>query len=302
MSQFIITESDQPRLDVFITEKLPAHSRSQWQKTITTGDVLVNNKPTKPNYPLQAGDVVEVTQEPEKTTITLPEVKIEIIAETPDYLIINKPTGIPVHPDELYTENTLIQQIKKQFPEIQNIDPESPRPGIVHRLDKDVTGVMVVARTMEMMRHLKKQFAERSVYKEYLALVHDAMTKQEGTVELNMERDKKTGKMVTRPVNQPGKKSITEYKVLENFTHFSYTQLIIKTGRTHQIRVHMRTLDHPIVGDTLYGKKKNKANLAIDRPFLHAHKLGFTDLDNTWREFESPLPEDLQIILNSLRS
>lgn len=300
METITYNQTDPERIDTYLSTIQTDFSRSKWQRAIKCGDVLVNDQKVSVSYKLQPTDTIAITAKPIDTTVTLPDIDIEILHQSPDYLILNKPAGIPVHPDSKYVDNTLIQQLCKEFPEIQNIDPESTRPGIVHRLDKDVSGVLVVARTKEMFQHLQQQFHDRTVYKEYRALVHNPMPKDSETIMLNLDRDKKTGKIIARPNNQPGKQAITTYEVLQNFEHFAYLKITIQTGRTHQIRTTMRSLDHPIVGDTLYAKKKTKAHLDVDRMFLHAYQLTFTNLDLIQQSFTCELPQDLAKLLITL--
>lgn len=301
MEELNFTNQTNERLDKFLKEKYPEFSRTQWQKIVKQGQILVNNKKTTAHYKLQAGDDIIIYNFPKNDYFELPELDIKIIQEDKNFLVIEKPAGLPIHPDGKYKTNTLIQQLIEKYPGIKEIDEKSERPGIVHRLDKDVSGVMVIARAQKMFDYLKEQFHQRAVYKEYLALVHDPMTKPEDEIKLSLERDKKTGKMKAKPGNQPGKTAITQYEVIKNFTHFSYLKIIIKTGRTHQIRTLLRALDHPIVGDTLYAKKKTKANIDLERPFLHAHKLKFYNQKKEYVEYESKLPEELQIIIKNLK-
>ncbi len=299
-TQLSYTHQSSERLDKYVSQSFPEHSRSQWQQAIKQGAVTVNGTVVPTKYQLAAGDTISILESPTREYIKLPKIELGIVAETNDYIVVNKPAGIPVHPDDRYRENTLIQQVCRDFPDIAKLDPESERPGMVQRLDKDVSGCMIIARTADMLASLKQQFHDRSVYKEYIALVHDPLTKQSNEVTLNLERDKKTGKMLVRPSNQSGREAITYYEVIKNFEHFSLLKIIIKTGRTHQIRVTMRSLDHPIVGDTLYAKKKTKASLPLDRPFLHAHTVAFDELDGTRVTYSASLPQELQLVLDSL--
>lgn len=300
MTEIIFTDNQNIRLDKFLVHNFPEFSRSQWQKEIRAKGIMVNEKNTTPHYKLQANDKIKLYSFPTQKISKLPEVEIEILAAEKDYLIINKPAGLPVHPDHKYKTNTLIQQIMEKYPEIDKVET-GDRPGIVQRLDKDVSGVMVIARTKHFFNNLKEQFQNHKIYKEYLTLVHGPLSQLEGEIKTRLERDKKTGKMKVRPASQPGKISITQYEVIKNFAHFAYLKIVIKTGRTHQIRTVLRSLDHPVVGDTLYAKKKTKAHLDVKRPFLHAYKLGFYNINNEWVEYEKELPEDLIIILNNLK-
>lgn len=294
------THNHSERLDKFLVNDVGGYSRSQWQKAVKEGTVLVNNKRTVGKQKLSNGDSITILHTPETPMVTLPQHEIPILAETDGYIVINKPAGIPVHPDSHHKKDTIIQRITAQFPDITNLDPDNNRPGIVQRLDKDVSGVMLIARTPAFYTYFKKMLTDRKVYKAYTALVHGSLIKDSDTITVNIERSKKTGKMVVRPQNQTGKQAITQYEVLKRFEHFTLLKIIIHTGRTHQIRTVMRALDHPIVGDSLYDKKKVKANLELNRPFLHATTLGFTDLSGEKQTVTAPIPEQLQTIISEL--
>ncbi len=301
MKEITFQKDKSERLDKFLKENYQEFSRSQWQKAIKNNLVLVNEEKVTSHYKLKEGDKITIYDFPRKNQIDLPLMDISVLFENDDFIIIEKPAGLPVHPDSKYRTNTLIQQITAKYPEIKKIDEHSERPGVVHRLDKDVSGLMVIARNKKTFSCLQEQFASRKVYKEYLALTHDPFTKLEDDIRLTISRDKKTGKMKVKPANQEGKITLTRYEVIKNFTHFAFLKIIIKTGRTHQIRTLFRALDHPIVGDPLYTKKKVKANIKINRPFLHSHKLKFQIQDGQKFEFTSELPTELKKIINNLK-
>ena len=225
-----------------------------------------------------------------------------IIAQTQEYLVIEKPSGLLTHPTEKNEPHTLTDWLVEQYPEIQSVgDPN--RPGIVHRLDKLVSGVMVVARTEQMYAHLKDAFHNREVHKTYLALVHGAIEADEGVIDFSIARAKHGRGMAARPKNQHGRDALTEYLVLDRFVNHTYVQVEPKTGRTHQIRVHLFALNTPIVKDPLYWQKRYKNEKIAQRTpriFLHATRLSFTDLEGAVVDFESPLPQELQDVLNSL--
>ncbi|MFA5358241.1 MAG: RNA pseudouridine synthase [Patescibacteria group bacterium] len=224
-----------------------------------------------------------------------------MIAKTDDYLVINKPSGIPVHPDSKYLTGTLIQKIATKYPEVKKIGEDKNRPGIVHRIDKDASGLLVVARNKKMFIFLKSQFADRKVKKEYLALVRGKMEKDSGTINFSIARSS-AGTMAARPLSQEGKNALTEYHVVKYFINYTLVRVTIKTGRTHQIRVHFKALGHPLAGDKLYTIRKQKKETAPPpRLFLHSHLLGFYDSDNQWQEFSSDLPTDLKNYLNTTK-
>jgi len=227
--------------------------------------------------------------------------KLDIIFKHKDWLIINKPAGLLVHPDQHHQEKTLIDLILTEYPEIKSVgDPT--RPGIVHRLDKDVSGLMVVARSQEFYEYIVKQFTDDKVKKEYLALVYGRPEPSAGKIDLPLARTK-DGKIVAvqyhgKIKNQ--KEATTEYEAIKNYSQYSLLKVRPLTGRTNQIRVHLRAINCPLVGDLIYGfKDKNEGN-ELGRIFLHAAYLGFYDLNNAWQEFKSDLPEDLQNFLSQL--
>lgn len=243
--------------------------------------------------------------------------KINIIYQDEDFLVIEKPAGLLVHPTKYQKGNTLVDWLLENFPKIKNVGQKN-RPGVVHRLDKDVSGLMVVAKAQEMYEHLVRQFSENKVKKEYLALVYGQPPEEKGMIELPIGRTKK-GKLVAvkyRKGIKMEKPAITEYEVINKFpiSNFQFlnkfkiqnlqfqkfTLLKIRplTGRTHQIRIHLASIDCPIVGDKQYLPKhlRNQITKYLNRIFLHASYLGFYDLGGKWREFKSDLPEELKKI------
>ncbi len=299
MQKINYKQNQTERLDKFLADKLPTKSRSAWQKLIKQRLVLVNNKEVAPHYILKNGDVITL-QDPPPPSTEEKEWQIPIVAQTNDFLVVNKPAGLVVHPAGGVKEKTLIEIITQKFPEIKTVGESENRPGLVHRLDKDVSGLLVIAKNNQMFFHLKKQFQDRQVKKTYLGLVHGKITPLAGTINLKIDRNKK-GKIVARPNNQQGKDALTEYEVIQYFNNYTYLKINIKTGRTHQIRVHLKAMGHPLLGDKLYGNKKLKSKEKIGRLFLHAHQLGFFDLNNNWQEFVSDLPTDLSNFLKSIK-
>ncbi len=231
--------------------------------------------------------------------------KVNIPEQNEDFLIVNKPSGLLVHPDKYSKEQTLIDILLKNYPEINGVG-QSGRDGIVHRLDKDVSGVMVVARTQKMYDFLIAQFQKNNVKKQYLALVYDQPPENKGIIDLPLGRNKK-GRIIAityrRNIKQE-KSAITRYEIKEGFKNFSLLKVSLLTGRTHQIRVHLRSVGCPIVGDQKYKlrDKKLKSPLELNRIFLHAKYLGFHNLQNKWQEFRSELPKELKEFLKSLKN
>jgi len=237
--------------------------------------------------------------------------RIKIVKKTNDYLVINKPAGLIVHPPRLnYQESTLVDWLIKNYPEVKNVgDDAKLRPGIVHRLDKEVSGLMVIARNQESFIWLKSQFQQRKVLKEYLSLVYGQIKKEEG--EISLPLNKCAGRTKVKPrgkENQKAniKKAVTQFEVLERFQHYTLIKVRIKTGRTHQIRAHLANFGHSVAGDVKYQHRRDRSRKAFtkfiksDRLFLHSHRLGFYDLSQEWQEYKSDLPEELKMFLGTL--
>lgn len=227
-----------------------------------------------------------------------------IITETPNYLVLDKPSGLLVHEANHHPgAKTLVGWLREHYPDVAGVGEETDRPGIVHRLDMDVSGVMVVARTQQMYDHLKQQFQNHEVQKTYLALVHGVPGKPDGTISFPLGRSRRNaGRMASQPLpTEKTREAVTHFAVQEQFTHLTLLEVTIETGRTNQIRAHLLAFGLPIVGDTVYASKSVKQKVALDRPFLHSWKLGFTDLDNTPKHFEAPLPEALRRTLDTIR-
>jgi len=224
---------------------------------------------------------------------------LDIIYEDKDILVLNKPAGLLVHKATGKDEITLADLLLREFPKLEGIGEHPDRPGIIHRIDQDVSGVMVVAKNQTAYDFLKKQFQERTMKKEYIGLVHGNMPKDEDTINFVITRSRAKSRMVARPTSQEGKDAITHYYVLDRFKYFDLLRITIETGRTHQIRVHLHALGHPLVGDPLYRIKRIKPK-EIGRVFLHARALSLTLLDGERKTFEAPMPKALQEILDTL--
>ena len=232
------------------------------------------------------------------------------IYENKDVLVINKPAGIVVHPDKEYKTGTLIQEILKTHPEIKNVGEDKNRPGIVHRLDKDTSGIMIIAKNQPTFEYLKKQFRERLVKKTYLALVVGELKNKKGLIDFPIGRSRKSPLRRLASPDARGKlrEAITEYKVLEFFDidstsdvgKFTLVEAYPKTGRTHQIRAHFKAIGHPVVCDKLYSKKPI-CPAGLNRQFLHAYSLELTLPDGSRNRFEADLPDDLKKALENLQ-
>jgi 23S rRNA pseudouridine1911/1915/1917 synthase len=234
---------------------------------------------------------------------------ISVIAEETDYLIVNKPAGILVHPPQVnYQEDTVVSGLKTRYPEIQQVgDDTALRPGIVHRLDAAVSGVMVIARTQAFFEWIKTQFKRRTVKKEYIALVYGSLKKDEGVINLPLKKAPFHSRTKVMPRGSlQAKDAITHFEVLARFWHYTLIRVTIKTGRTHQIRAHFANYGHSLVGDREYchPRYRNRSaftkHIKFDRVFLHQERLGFYDRDREWREYQAQLPDDLQSFLETL--
>ncbi|MDD5043666.1 MAG: RluA family pseudouridine synthase [Patescibacteria group bacterium] len=294
------------RLDKWLTAKLNDLSRAQIQKIIKSETVLVNNRPAKVHAFLKDGDVITVKKIKNKEKRSSSDIgknrdlNIPVVFADKNFIVVDKPAGLVVHPDNVHKNNTLIDEVIKKYPEVAKIGADPARPGIVHRIDKDVSGLLIIARSEAGFESLKKQFRERTIKKEYTALVYGHPPKNEGVIDFPIARTGR-GLMAARPKNVEGKEALTEYEIIKKFTHFSLLKIKLLTGRTHQIRVHLKAIGHPIVGDKLYKTKKLKETVACRRVFLHASLLGWRDLNNDWKEFSSPLPQELNYILKILK-
>lgn len=311
------------RLDLFLVVTLQM-SRSQVQKLINDERVYVNGRlPKKAGDQLKTGAVVEIREavqsKPQETTDIRPTVtdahiytEVYVIAEEPEYLVVYKPAGLLIHETDAREPVTLAHWLVEQYPELKSIGEDPRRPGIVHRLDKEASGLLVIARTQNMFNSLKQQFKTRSVEKEYTVLVHGATPKEHDTIDFLIDRGRE-GRMVARPKldplqlknvekMQPGKIALTEYDVVKRFPHLTLLSVRIHTGRMHQIRVHLFAYDHPVVGDELYnGKKQNrKLDKKLGRLFLHATRLCFQRLDGERVCYACDLPKELLGFLDNL--
>lgn len=297
-----IEEQDaEERMDIVLPELLENTSRSSIQKLIEKGNVLVNGVPvTSKKYKLKEGDLVEVRIEDPTPLQAEPEnIPLSIIYEDADLLVVNKPKGMVVHPAAGNWTGTLVNGIlyhcQGRLSSINGVI----RPGIVHRIDKDTSGLLVVAKNDNSHQKLAEQFAAHTITRAYRAIVHNNFTEDEGVIDAPIGRDPKN-RLRMAVTERNGKQAITHYKVLERFGRFTYIEATLETGRTHQIRVHMAHINHPLLGDELYGPKKSPVK--TNGQVLHAKTLGFLHPSSgEYIEFDSPLPENFCEILNKLR-
>lgn len=311
-------KSNNLRLDIFLAKKLNI-TRSRAQKMINNEQVTINEKqPKKAGDIIKNGDTIKLAKParlPKSTELTKPNdcnessPKLKIVAETDDYLIINKPPGLITHPTIADEPTSVASILAKKYPEIKKVgDEPNLRPGIVHRLDKDASGLLVVARTPEMFKQLKQQFKNREINKEYLVLVHGRVEADTGIIDFPIKRSKNSERMAAIPsykrgiITNQGKQAKTEFWVEKRFTNFTLLQVKIYTGRMHQIRVHLLAYNHPVVGDQLYWQKKQSRRWdeRLGRLFLHCTKLEFKNLASDTQTFISKLPSQLNNFLKIL--
>jgi 23S rRNA pseudouridine1911/1915/1917 synthase len=286
------------RLDVFLSHKITEQTRSQLQKIIERNKVKVSGTPRKSSFILGAGDLVEfVLDLPEREDLFPENIPLKILYQDEHVIVLEKPSGMVVHPGAGRRYETLVNALLFHFPGIRKVGPEE-RPGIVHRLDKETSGLIVVARSEKAYTELQRQFKQRLVEKIYLGLVWGKITKKEGIIEWPVGRHMKHGGRMSVKTKKP-RSAETHFKALQTCQGFTLLEIKPITGRTHQIRVHLAASGHPIVGDTRYGKKKTKKR--APRLFLHAHRLGFFHPASEERlDFLSPLPDELEKFLLKL--
>jgi 23S rRNA pseudouridine1911/1915/1917 synthase len=295
------------RLDTFLAAQFEGWSRARLQRLIENEDVLVNGKVSKPSYKLREGDEVEIELIAPTTTGFAPEnIPIDIVYEDETLVVVNKPAGLVVHPAGGTPSGTLANALAYHFQQLPNAD--SVRPGIVHRLDRDTSGLLVVAKTESALENLSDQFRERTVFKSYVALVHGRVLSNSGKIDQPLARDR--ANRTRMAVIRGGRGALTLYRVRRSFQRFTLLDVELKTGRTHQIRVHLAWLKHPVVGDETYGAGRDntiqdaqlRARIRnLKRHFLHAEKLAFTHPETKEVvKFESPLPADLSELLVNL--
>jgi len=300
-TDFIYSDSNPVRLDLFLTEKLPHLSRSRIQNMIRDQFITVNGKvPAKTGIMLEAGNQISVIEpEIESGSLQAEDIPLDIVFENKDLLIINKPAGMVVHPALGHLTGTLANAALWHDPDLEGVGGEK-RPGIVHRLDKDTSGLIVVAKNDASHQWLQEQFKDRSVSKTYKALVDGHPPTPNGRIDTPIGRDPShRQKMAVTPESR-GRPSVTEYFTRETFPQQTLLEVHLLTGRTHQIRVHLAFVGCPIAGDTVYGRKK--ISLGLTRQFLHAFRLTICLPGETEaRTFEAPLPAELQACLDELR-
>ncbi|WP_068616402.1 RluA family pseudouridine synthase [Paenibacillus tuaregi] len=293
-------ESAKERIDKYVKECLTEdYSRSQIQLWIEEGHVVVNGAPVKSNYKLAQGDLVSVTI-PEPSTVELvPEdIPLDVYFEDSDVIVVNKPRGMVVHPAPGHSSGTLVNALMYHCKDLSGINGEL-RPGIVHRIDKDTSGLLMAAKNDKAHASLAAQLKDHSVTRKYFALVHGNVVHDQGTVDAPIGRDPHDRKMFT-VTERNSKTAVTHFQVVERFGDYTLLELKLETGRTHQIRVHMKFIEHPLVGDPMYGRSKG---IKMNGQALHAAVLGFVHPSSgEYKEFNAPIPGDMEELLISLRN
>ena len=293
------------RLDTYLASQIEGWSRARLQRLIESEDVLVNGRVAKPSYKLREQDEIEVELSAPPTDRFEPEnIPIDIVYEDEALVVVNKPAGLVVHPAAGLPSGTLANALAYHFQQLPD-GGEGVRPGIVHRLDRDTSGLLVVAKTEAALENLSDQFRDRTVFKSYVALVHGRVLSNSGRIDQPLARD--PSNRTRMAVVRGGRNALTLYRVRRSFQRFTLLDVELKTGRTHQIRVHLAWLKHPVVGDETYGAGRDntiqdarlRARIRnLDRHFLHAEKLGFTHPETReFVKFESPLPQELSMLL-----
>ena len=292
----LIVDRDARRLDRFVADRVPDLSRSRLHRLIAQGNLTVDGVETKPATRLRGGQRVTVTiPDPVESHLKPQDMALDVVYQDEDILVIDKPAGLTVHPGPGHPDETLANAVLAMCPDLQDIGG-TLRPGIVHRLDKDTSGLIVVAKNERAQSLLSEQIRARGLTKGYLALTHGRLSQREAVIDAAIGRDRSNRKRMA--IVSGGKEAVTRYRVERYYKANSLVEVRPTTGRTHQVRVHFASIGHPLVGDSTYGTR----HPGLERHFLHAHLLGFL-LPSTgeYAEFTSPLPVELQEFLESLR-
>ena len=320
--RFEADQGQQPlRVDKFMCEKLPHSSRNRIQRAADSGFVHVNDRPVKSNYKVRAGDVVTLMLDRPRhdSTIEPEEIPLDIVYEDDQLMVVNKPAGLVVHPGAGNFHGTLVNAIAWHMKDVPSYDPNNPEVGLVHRIDKDTSGLLVVAKTPEAKTSLSVQFFNKTTHRSYNALVWGHFTEDEGRIEGNIARDPKDRLRMTvmAPDSGIGKPAVTHYRVIERFGYVTLIECILETGRTHQIRAHMKHIGHPLFGDERYGGceilRGNRSTSyrafiqncfkLCNRQALHARTLGFVHpKTHQQMDFTSALPTDLEALIEKWRA
>jgi 23S rRNA pseudouridine1911/1915/1917 synthase len=306
----VTAEEAGQRLDGFLAARIEAWSRARLQRLIEDADVLVNGKAVKPSYKIRAHDEIDVELTPQPSeTFAAENIPINVVHEDDELIVVNKPAGMVVHPAAGISGGTLANALSFHFEQLST-SAGTARPGIVHRLDKGTSGLMVVAKTESAHERLASQFRDREVFKSYLALVHGQVEHRKGEIDQPIARDPRN--RVRMAIVRGGRPALSIYRQRESFNRFTLLDVELRTGRTHQIRVHLSWLKHPVVGDEVYGGGRDNTILdpeirravsKLNRQFLHAAELGFKH-PKTGQQlmFKAELPAELLTVLDAVRT
>ncbi|MBI3755647.1 MAG: RluA family pseudouridine synthase [Deltaproteobacteria bacterium] len=297
------------RLDIFLSQKLPDLTRSRIKNLIEDGQASLNNKPAKAGAKIKAGDQIGITVPAPQPIKAEPEkIPLDVLYEDRHIIVINKPHGLAVHPGAGRAKGTLVNALLYHCKDLSGIGG-ALRPGIVHRIDKDTSGVLVVAKTDKSHQFLAKQFKEHSIKRKYLALVWGVVKNDEGTIDLPIGRHISERKKMSVRTSR-GRRAVTHYKVIKRFDGLTLMEAMLETGRTHQIRVHLSAIHHPVAGDPVYGKINMPSGLSpkltmllknLKRQALHAQTLGIIHPETQkYMEWTAPLPDDIKGIITAL--
>lgn len=293
-----ISENVEERLDKYLIPYLPEYTRTQIQIMINNREILVNNDEVKPSYKLRSGDEVLIRYvDPQILEVVSEEIPLDIYYEDSDVIVVNKPSGMVVHPAFGNYRGTLVNALMHHCKDLSSINGVI-RAGIVHRLDKDTSGLLVACKNDMAHKELSKQFKERAVVRRYIAIVNGVIEHNLGRIDAPIGRSPVDRKLMA--VTEDGKHAVTNFKVIERLKNHTVLELHLETGRTHQIRVHMQYIGYPVAGDPLYGTKKDVSKYG---QYLHAFKLGFVHpRTKEYLEFSSPLPDFFEQYLDKLRN
>jgi len=295
----LFTGEEKIRIDLYLTQKEIYPSRSQIRNLITQGKIRVNSSPVKPSYILKNGDVIDLAPTEQKELEIMAEaIPLDIIYQDEYLAVVNKPAGMIVHPAGKIHSGTLVNALLYHCQDSLSGIGGVIRPGIVHRLDKDTSGLMVAAKNDFAHLDLSRQIEDHQVTKKYVALVHGNLRDDSGTIDAPIGRSLKNRKKMAVTEGK-SREAITQFKVLKRFSGYTLIEVTLRTGRTHQIRVHLAFIGYPIVGDQLYGHRKQGLN--ISRQALHSHILGFVHPSSKkYMEFSAPLPQDMQELIDCM--
>jgi len=289
------------RLDRFLTTELQGLSRTTVQQMIVDGIVRVNARTSKAGYILRVGDEIELQQTSPDTTATTARpnaLPLDIVYEDDDLLVINKEAGMVVHPAPGHADDTLVNALLARYPELQGVGDDM-RPGIVHRLDRDTSGLIIVAKNRPALVALLAQMKQHEITKRYLALVEGVVKLDKGSIDAPIGRDVRNRQQMAITIHE-SREARTHFRVVERFQHHTLLLLQLETGRTHQIRVHLKAIGHPVVGDPTYGTGTVLKGVPLKRQFLHAYQLEFKQpTTGETIVLEAPLPQDLQNVLDA---